>query len=395
MAEVALTAVPGRPFGYVAHSLDNATTFSFLGLPTELRLLVYSELLERQDPDSQKRLFPCILATSKEIYREARPELYTKTNLRLTVKATALKSRDFVTHTSLHVGQRTEPLLAAQDTGAVTSAWNLYSILPPAFGKISNVTIQILLSAQRHKGLLKHKLVAEQFNQVHQMLAALTAMWKVSSALRTLKVEFVDDTGTLQGPPSPHNQMMFVPAGGLERSELKRIFHPLRRLEAGVIISGSSLPSAVMESVVKRGEPPASHPFETCASLSDRVDAMVAKIRGGGLCCTQIGSVDEKPCAVRSLEKKMVILRAGIVSCRIRSQLNEEALEMDLDAVSEFLVSRKVLALVKLAAKEEDLVKVAAKEMEPMKMVAGEEEVLCLAASLDKFECVPTCARDG
>lgn len=331
----------------------STTTFRFLDLPTELRLLVYSELLERKDPDSPKRLYPNILATSKEIHREASPELYTKTTLRLTIGAMALKSRDCITYTTLLIGLFRKPIFINKLSDAITSAWIIYNSLPAYLGKIANIRVQILLRADRSKGLLKPTLLAEQFNQAHQIVAGLTAIWKISGALQRLTIEYLDETGIIQVPPSPPVYMSVPPAGDMEFSELKRIFHPLCGLSRNVVIDGT-LPSDVMEHITERRVTLSTglHAFGRYIALAAQADVTVLKVKNAGLCCTQVGSPEQKPCAIRRLEKEMAIVRGGIVGCRMRSEEDEEKLAMDLDAVDHFLESKKVRELVKRAEEE-------------------------------------------
>ncbi|CZT25712.1 uncharacterized protein RCC_11381 [Ramularia collo-cygni] len=195
------------------------------------------------------------------------------------------------------------------------------------------------------------QLMAEQFNQVHQILAALSALWQVSGAFRTLNVEFLDDTGSIQAPPSPCLHTTFLAAKEMDTIELRRLLRPLCGLGKNVVVHVSALPLAVAAYITTREVlfVPAEHPFKTYASLAGRVDAAISKVRDAGLCCTRVDSTDNKPCGIRSLEKKLLIVREKIIICDIGSRHAEEELEMDFDALSGFLESRKVRDLVEMA----------------------------------------------
>lgn len=345
---------------YLSHSdligrlekLDREAVFRFQDLPAELRVLVYEKLLVRRDPDSPKTLYPALLATSKDINREASPELYSKTDLRIIIEATAMKSCDAITKTSLRMGKAEASLLPSTNPH-VTPAWELYNTFPSVFRKVSTITLQIILRADRHNGLLKSELVAEQFNQIHQTLAALSAMWTVSDGLKRLKIEYLDDTASAYLPPSPPRRILpGLAAGYMGINELKRIMYPLSTLSSRISVDTGALPPAIVQYIGQRQAgliEGLAHPFALYPGLKMRANEIIAKVRDSELCRGRINHKDQKPCVICRLETKLSNLRSRLVDCRVRYERSDVDLVLEVRGVEDWLDTEKVQGWVKEA----------------------------------------------
>lgn len=163
-------------------------------------------------------------------------------------------------------------------------------------------------------------------------------------------MEFLDDTASGYTPPSPPTQI--IPgraAGEMGVDELKRLLYPLSTLGAHVVVTGGALPDWMKGWIEERRESYLAHPFATYTSLNRRAQEVISEVRKAGVCCSQVSSGCSKVCEICRLERKMGILRRGIMECRVRCERSEGGLVVDLEYVEEFLSEGKVLDLAENA----------------------------------------------
>lgn len=164
-------------------ALNKNVTFRFLDLPTEMRLGVYAELLHRPDPYDAKRIYAQILRCSKEIHREAEPELNGKANM--LIRITPIHP---TRGTMCSVGCQTRKLTIVDELAAQQQSWSLYDDLTPSVAGVQCITLDIELFHKR-----THMLITEaDRHRIVQYLFALTAALRTSK-LRKLTVRVGPD----------------------------------------------------------------------------------------------------------------------------------------------------------------------------------------------------------
>lgn len=119
-------------------ALDTSATFRFKDLPAEMRIAVYAELLHRPDPYVKEKIYAQILATSKQIYREAEPELTGKGRMLIHMKSEYQRICPVVI-----MGTQSMRLSQFKGYPARKALWELYQKFALAVVKVQNMTIDL------------------------------------------------------------------------------------------------------------------------------------------------------------------------------------------------------------------------------------------------------------
>ena len=136
---------------------DRAWRFRFQDLPPEMRLLVYRGLLSIPEPSQQQFLagapwdtHPAILQTSKEVYNEAKAELYDNNVFSVRFEAVAEDHGNVRKYVKVH-----------KDRSAVVCAHERYFRMPDGiddypefFRRISSLEIQVKYTIEGTEGVL-------------------------------------------------------------------------------------------------------------------------------------------------------------------------------------------------------------------------------------------------
>ncbi|KJY00238.1 hypothetical protein TI39_contig338g00012 [Zymoseptoria brevis] len=302
---------PGRP-----------AVFRFLDLPIELRLIVYAELFSNSNKhDGKECRYAHILSTSKAIHAEAEKELYLRSTMPIRITATALKTHDFCTHTALSIGNIRILNAINSFYTDIVPAWSLSQMLPTALSKVHKISLAINFEAdEENNNLLGRPFSAQQFNQVHHILAAVVAASRAN--LKTLDVTFNISSGTIPDLP-----------GLMDDIVINGIVWPLDRLTPAVTLSLRGFPDQVERSMLSRHAKSTviEHPFTLYRDVRAKVQKVLDVLKDTSVVGKRLAGM------LRSVEKT-------IESKRWRR--GDEDLVNDLRFLGAWILEPKVLALM-------------------------------------------------